>query len=158
VDNKQLYNIETDTLITLYPKPMVLEVKQDFIQTYHLDKFNFTVIYLLAVSRPNIVTYQDFFHAFNKIDIDIKSQKPLDLLIIKLKKELKDYSIKDFIIKIKKTGYTISNKWVEPCSMMQSKRNQKFLKIMQRLIPAFGIRVIQCPDKYVLGQEAFINV
>jgi len=135
--DKRLYNIETDTLITLYPKSMVIEVKRDFIQSYHLNKTDFTILYLLVILHPGIVTYQDFFYAFSKAGIDISSNKDIDKIIIKLRKELRSYKVKNFIIKIKKTGYAISNKWIEPSEATEIKRKQKFLKVIKKFLTAF---------------------
>ena len=134
--NKQLYNIETDTLVTLYRKNMILEVKHDFTQIYHLKKTEFAIIYLLAISHPHIVNYKDFLHVLESLGEDILLIKQLDKLISVLKKELKSYGVKDFIIKVKRTGYAISNKWVVPSSP-EAKSGQHFLKFVKKFLPVY---------------------
>ena len=128
---KQLYNIDTNTLIILYPKGMILEVRDSFIHAYPMEKERFTVLYLLGVSYPHVVTYTEIIDILSSVDIEIETKK-LKLLVKDLKKELRGYNVRNLIVSIKKTGYAISNKWVEPNSVHERKDN-KLINYVRRM-------------------------
>lgn len=109
-----LINIETDTLISLYPKGMVLEVKNSFVQRYYLSKERFVFLYFLVQYRPHAVNYKELTSIFESVDKHFLHRKDMDKSILALKKELKSYGVSDFIVKVKKVGYCVSNKWVPP--------------------------------------------
>lgn len=128
---KQLYNIDTNTLISLYPRAMILEVRDSFIHSYPMEKERFTVLYLLSVSHPHVVTYAEIIDILTSVDIEVETKK-LKLLVKTLKQELRNYGVRNLIVSIKNTGYAISNKWVEPNSVYERKDN-KLINYVRRM-------------------------
>lgn len=130
---KQLYHIDSNTLISLYPKGMILEVKKDFSITYRMQKSKFAILLLLAISHPHIVTYQEVSEILESVDIKVNDVSKLDKEIRKLKKELKSYNVRNLVISIKGVGYAISNKWVEPIGITTNKREKGFMDYIRKL-------------------------
>jgi len=131
--NKSLYHIDTDTLITLNPKGMILEVKKEFSLTFRLDKTKFTVLYLLCISHPHVVSYAEITEILETVDIELKSKKSINTLIKDLRAELKSYQIRNLIINIRGTGFAISNKWVEPTDVRSVSRRRIFMNYIRKL-------------------------
>lgn len=131
---KQLYNIETDILITLHRKGMILEVRSAFTQTHRLDKLNFTILFLLAISHPYMVSYEEIIQVLEAVNINtIQKHKDVDSKISNLKKDLHKLGIKNLVIKYKKIGFAISNKWIEPGQINTNPTDRKFLQYFKRL-------------------------
>lgn len=135
---KQLYNINKDVLISLYPKDLVLEVKKDFSTAYHLDKTNFTILYALAISHPHVVTYEEISKILDSVDIELKEFDELNKQVQFLKKELTTFGVNKLIISIKGIGYAISNKWVEPNSITHKAPRRNFLNSFRKI---YGLAV-----------------
>jgi len=131
--NKSLYHIDTDTLITLNPKGMILEVKREFSLTFRLDKTRFTALYLLCISHPHVVSYTEITDIMETVDIDLKSKKDINTVIKELKTELKSYQVKNLIIGIRGTGFAISNKWVEPTDIRSVSRRKILMNYIRKL-------------------------
>lgn len=130
---KQLYNVNKDILISLYPKDLVLEVKKDFATAYHLDKTNFTILYALAISHPHVVTYEEISKILDSVDIELKEFTLITKQLQLLKKELMSYGINNLIISIRGVGYAISNKWVEPNSITHKQVRRSFSSMFRKI-------------------------
>lgn len=109
-----LVNIEDETLISLDPKGLVLEVKESFSHVHYLSKEHFAFLYFLAQSRPHAVHYKQLKEIFDVIDVHFENRKMLDKDISNFKRELRSYGVRNLVEKVKKVGYCISNKWVSP--------------------------------------------
>lgn len=133
MDCKQLYHMDTDTLISLYPKGMILEVKKSYVTTYRMEKTKFAILLLLTISHPHVVTYQEVSEVLETVDIKIVDINKLSKKVKSLQKELKSYGIKNLIITIKGVGYAISNKWIEPIGIPTRKKNNAFMKYIRKL-------------------------
>ncbi|MCE2992295.1 MAG: hypothetical protein LW825_05180 [Candidatus Jidaibacter sp.] len=134
---RQLYNIETDTLITLNPKNLGLGVKGVYSQCYFLKKEDFAILYFLCISRPHVVGYKDFSRAFEDIGIQYPGNKKFDKNISNFKKLLVSYGVKDLIVKVRGYGYVISNKWVPPELNKKEARNTRFNKLIRLVETVF---------------------
>jgi DNA-binding winged helix-turn-helix (wHTH) protein len=130
---KQLYNLETHVLISLYHKTQSIEVRHQFSQTYFLNTKEFAVLFLLALSHPKIVSYMEVIKALNVYGIKIKDEKDLKSIVNKLKITLLSFKVTNLIIHIRKTGYVISNKWVEPTEYEDKRLFNKILKYFKKL-------------------------
>lgn len=109
-----LYNLQDHTLIILDPKNLTIEVKATMRRSYTLDKEKFAILYLLILSRPNVVRFKHFNEVLDSIDLKFSSRKALQNSVSNLKRELKLMGVNKLIISFKAIGYTISNIWVEP--------------------------------------------
>lgn len=126
---KHLYNIETDTLLSLDPSSSSIQVKNSFMQTYFLSIERFTVIYFLFNAYPHIVTYKEFHAIFDEIAISYGDKKKFDKNMTALKKELSSCGVKNLISKVRGHGYCISNKWVPPEQNTESKKKERFARL-----------------------------
>jgi tetrahydromethanopterin S-methyltransferase subunit A len=130
---KQLYHIDNDTLISMYPKGMILEVKKEYTLTYRMDKLPFAILFLLSISHPHIVTYEEISDILESIDIELKDVDKINKKVVRLRKELKSYGVKHLIVSVKGVGYAISNKWVEPQSLKACFKNSQVSNYIKRL-------------------------
>lgn len=133
MDCKQLYHMDTNTLISLYPKGMILEIKRDYVTTYRLEKTKFAILLLLTISHPHVVTYQEISEVLESVDINITEISKLNKKVKGLQKELKSYGVKNLIITIKGIGYAISNKWIEPIGIPTRKKSNAFMRYIRKL-------------------------
>lgn len=131
--NKSLYHIDTDTLINLNPKGMILEVKRDFSLTYKMEKTKFTVLYLLCISHPHIVSYEEITEILETVDIELKGKGAINTVVKELKAELRSYKVRNLIINIRKQGFAISNKWVEPTDVTSRSQRRSFMNYIRKL-------------------------
>jgi DNA-binding winged helix-turn-helix (wHTH) protein len=139
VDSKQLYNIETDTLIKLTPKDLGLMVKNAYVQQYFLNKDQFAILYFLCISCPHVVKYDDFKKVLEDIGLTYQGKKEFTKYMNNLKKVLKMYKVHDLIIKVGEFGYAISNKWVPPefhTTSSRKLRSAKFIKLLEAIFPS----------------------
>lgn len=130
---KQLYHIDSDTLISMYPRGMILEVKKGYTLTYRMEKRPFSILFLLSISHPHVVTYEEISDILDSIGIELKDVDKINKKVIKLKKELKSYGVKNLIVSVKGVGYAISNKWVEPQSLRACFKNNQVTNYIKRL-------------------------
>ncbi|MDF3048314.1 MAG: hypothetical protein K0R73_1432 [Candidatus Midichloriaceae bacterium] len=128
---RQLYNIETDTLITLNPKNLGLGVKGVYSQFYFLKKEEFVILYFLCISRPHTVSYKDFAEALEDMGICYPGNKKFSKDILGFKRLLFSYGVKDLIVKVRGRGYKISNKWVPPELHRKEGRKSRFTKVIR---------------------------
>ncbi len=126
-----LVNIETDTVVSLYPNARSVEIKGSYSQCFYLDDKLFLCIYLLFLAYPHTLMYNDFLYALEEIDHDIQTNKQIDKLIIILKQEFKNAGIKELIIKVKRKGYAISNKWIKPADHSVKQARKRFMRILK---------------------------
>lgn len=131
MEYKQLYNVDDDVLITLYPSVLRLEVKGEFVQNYQLDAVSFTIIFLLCASRPVLVTYKELIEILQSVGIPLKNNKELEYFIYTLQKKLTTYKVKNFIIQVKKKGYGISKNWVDPIEA--KKKNRRLMHYVKKI-------------------------
>ncbi len=131
MEYKQLYNVDDDVLITLYPSVLRLEVKGDFVQNYQLDAVSFTIIFLLCASRPDLVTYKELIEILRSVGIPLDNAKELDSFIHILQKKLSSYRVKHFIVHVKKKGYGISKNWVDPIEA--KKRTRRLMHYVKKI-------------------------
>lgn len=122
MEYKQLYNVDDDILITLYPGILRLEVKSEFVQNYQLDAVSFTVIFLLCASKPELVTYKELIEILASIGVPLNNTKELENFIHALQNKLSTYRVRHFIIHVKKRGYGISKNWVDPIEAKKKTR------------------------------------
>jgi DNA-binding winged helix-turn-helix (wHTH) protein len=122
MEYKQLYNVDDDVLITLYPSVLRLEVKGEFVQNYQLDAVSFTIIFLLCASRPDLVTYRELIEILQSVGIPLDNNKELEQFIYTLQKRLSTYKVRNFIAHVKKKGYGISKNWVDPIEAKRKTR------------------------------------
>ncbi|MCE2993342.1 MAG: helix-turn-helix domain-containing protein [Alphaproteobacteria bacterium] len=133
-----LVNIEDETLISLDPKGMILEVRKSFSHTHYLSKERFAFLYFLAESRPHAVHYKQLKEIFDMIGVHFESRKMLDKEISNLKRELKSFGVHNLVVKVKKVGYCLSNKWISPeeCTQEASKKRWDSLaKLVNIIVP-----------------------
>jgi DNA-binding winged helix-turn-helix (wHTH) protein len=133
MSSKQLYHIETNTLIILYPKGMILEVRCRHNAIYNMDKTAFSILYLLCISHPHLVKYDEILEILESIQITDMDVTKLDKEVTKLKKYLKKCGVKNLIINIKGMGYTISNSWVEPGAIRNKTTKNKFSTYFKKI-------------------------
>lgn len=138
MQEKHLYNIETDTMVTFAPESRCLIIKSSFSLTFKLDVIDFAFVYSLAVAHPQLVKYNEFYSIYEPIDSTLLNQKGIDTLATSLKKDLKGYGITDFIVKVKRKGYIVSNKWVTPEDADKLKSKNRFMKFFKHLVPALN--------------------
>lgn len=121
-----LYNLEDNTLITLHPKGLKLEVKKQHCKCYNLSELDFSIIYLLVLSRPNVVRFTHFQEVLRLSDFESFTKRNLQKNLSRIKRELKLLGINKFIINVKTVGYSISNIWVDPQAMnpLETERNK----------------------------------
>ena len=134
---RQLYNIETDTLITLNPKNLGLGVKGVYSQFYFLKTEEFAILYFLCVSRPYAVRYKEFAKALEDIGICYPGNKKFNKDISDFKKLLLSYGVKELIVKVRGYGYKISNKWLPPelhKKEVNKNRFNKIIKLVQTIV------------------------
>ena len=135
MEYKQLYNVDDDVLITLYPSVLRLEVKGDFVQNYQLDAVSFTIIFLLCASRPDLVSYRELIEILQSVGIPLDNAKELDSFIQILQKKLSSYRVKHFIVHVKKRGYGISKNWVDPIeAKKKTRRLMHYVKKIYSLV------------------------
>ena len=137
MEQKRLYNIETDTLIILTPKDLSLEIAGDYIQIHYLAKPKFATIYCLALSKPHIVYHDDFQKMFHDIDIQYESNKEFDKFVKSLENELSGLGVKNLISHIKKHGYAIGTQWVFPHENTKKYKRTRLLKYLKMIGLAF---------------------
>lgn len=138
MDSRQLYNIETDTLIKLNPKNLGLTVKNGYVQQYFLNKTQFAISYFLCISRPHVVEYKDFKRVLEDIGIAYPGNKKFTQEVSAFKKLLASYGVRDLIVKVRGHGYTISNKWVPPeqhTTNSRKERSDRFIKLVEIIFP-----------------------
>jgi DNA-binding winged helix-turn-helix (wHTH) protein len=133
MNTKQLYHMASDTLITLHPKGMIVEVKSEFTLCYRMEKMPFSILFLLAISHPHIVTYKEISEVLESVNIELKDVDKIDKAIKVLKKELKSYGIKKLIIVVRGVGYAISNEWVEPQSLRANFKKGQITNYIKKL-------------------------
>lgn len=131
MEYKQLYNLEDDTLITLYPSLLRLEVKGEFVHNYQLDAVSFTIIFLLCASRPEFVTDKELKEILGSIGVTMHNAKDLERFTLALQRKLNSYKVKNFIIHIKRKGYGISKLWVDPINA--KKKPKKFMTYIKKI-------------------------
>ncbi len=139
MESRQLYNIETETLIKLNPKNLGLTVKNSYIQQYFLSKDQFAVVYFLCISRPHVVEYKDFKRVIEDIGLVYQGKKEFTKYMSVFRKLLMSYGVHDLIVKVRGFGYTISNKWVPPelhTENSRKLRSAKFIKLVEIVFPS----------------------
>lgn len=138
MQEKHLYNIETDTLLSFAPESRCINIKSSFNQSFKMDIVDFAFVYSLGMSHPHPVHYADFYKIYDNIDSTLQNQKGIDTLAASLKKDLKGYGVTDFIVKVKRKGYIVSNKWVTPDEAEKIKSKNRFMKFFKHLVPALN--------------------
>jgi DNA-binding winged helix-turn-helix (wHTH) protein len=141
MDYKQLYNLEDDTLLTLYPSILRMEVKSEFVQNYQLDAISFTIIFLLCATKPAIVTYKELIEILAKIGVSLNNSRDLEYFIHSLQKRLSTYRVKNLIIHIKRKGYGISRDWVDPIEAKKRRRLIQYVKKIYSLVNTSSINL-----------------
>ncbi len=136
MESKQLYSLETNTLLTLHPKTLTIEVRQQFSQLYYLETNEFAVLYLLAECRPRVRTYSDIISSLP--NIEIASKKELMAGMTKLRSKLLSFKVKNLIVHARGKGYAISDKWLEPAECEDNKMFNNILKYFKRLSEGFA--------------------
>lgn len=145
---KSLYHIDTDTLITLNPKGMILEVKSGYTIDCRMEKTKFTVLYLLCISHPHVVSYEEITDILETVDIELKKKSGINAVIKELRAELKSYKVKNLISTIRGTGFVISNKWVEPTDAGSVSRRQILMNYIRKLCAQ-----VSCNDSFKPGKS-----
>jgi len=130
---KQLYHINSDTLISLSPKGMILDVRQKYSITYRMKKVPFSMLFLLAISHPHVCTYKEISEVLSSVDIDLSDVKQINKCIKELKADLKSYGVKKIIVNVKGVGYAISNEWVEPQSLKTNFKTNNIQEYIKKL-------------------------
>lgn len=138
---RQLYNIETDTLLALNPKDLSFHVKGEFSHFYFASVEKFAIVYFLFNAYPHVVSYKEFSIIFDELHLECKDRRAFDKRMTAIKKELTSHGVKDLIVKVRGHGYGISNKWVPPEQNTESKRKARFAKLSKLLgvvLPSYG--------------------
>jgi hypothetical protein len=111
------YHMDTDVLLTLDVGSSHLYIeycRESKGKTIKLSETKFSLIYLLWISHPEVVPYDEFIYTLTKVGIDVRTTEQLHTKISALKKKLITYGVCDFIVNVRNRGYVISPNWVIP--------------------------------------------
>jgi DNA-binding winged helix-turn-helix (wHTH) protein len=135
---RQLYNIETDTLLTIHPKGGMIEVRNGFTASYCLPLQEFSFIFVLCSTHPEIITNYQLIEVFKIIGCPVADKKELKTIAKKLRADLKKLGIRDLIVEVRRIGFVVSNKWVTPIDADKYKQKSRITNYIKKLCGAMS--------------------